>query len=227
MKLILILILLSLMFAGCLTTDVKTGDPSQYEFPGLNNTTVFYLNISSTKIVDNVINKTSVDFLIENNIETFRYPVAVDYSGNNVSANVTIFTVLGKNYAHFNFSSNFSGFVAYTRPGAQDFTYYPAGNGTIRVVLPENFTAGTMFLGYIQPKPDNITHDASGREVIIWNNPVGEKIRVKYSHRDTPELLLYLFVTLLICAVLIWGYYYFSVSALSKKRKMLEKGIKK
>jgi hypothetical protein len=227
MKLILILILLSLMFAGCLTTQVKIGNTSQYEFPGLNNTTIFYLNISSIKVIDNVINKTSVDFLIEDNIETFKYPVAVDYSGNNASVNVTIMTILGKNYAHFNFSSNFSGFVAYTKPGAQDFTYFPAGNGTIRVVLPENFTAGTMFLGYIQPKPDNITQDPSGREVLIWDNPVHEKIRVKYSHRDTPELLLYLFVTVLICAVIIWGYYYFSVSALSKKRKMLEKDIRK
>jgi hypothetical protein len=227
MKLILILILLSLMFAGCLTTEVKTGEASQYEFPGLNNTTIFYLNISSIKVIDNVINKTSFDLLIEGNIESFKYPVAVDYSGNNVSANVTIFTVLGKNYAQFNFSSNFSGFVAYTIPGTQDFNYLPAGNGTIRVVLPENFTAGTMFLGYIQPKPDNITQDQSGREVLIWDNPAGEKIRVKYSHRDTPELLLYLFVTLVICAIIIWAYYYFSISALSKKRKMLEKGIRK
>jgi hypothetical protein len=227
MKLFLIFAILSLMFAGCISPDIKTGDPSQYELPGLENTTILYLNLSSTRVIDYVINQTSIDYRIEDSIQTFQHPVAVDYQGNNVSVNVTIKTIMGRNYAHFNFSTNFSGFVAYTRPGGQDFTYIPQGNGTIRVVLPENFTAGTMFLGYIQPDPDNITQDSKGREVLVWDNPTGQKIRVRYHHRDTPELLLYMFGLLLICAVIVWGYYYFSISALKKKRKMLENNIRK
>ena len=97
--------------------------------------------------------------------------------------NVSIISIMARNYAHFNFSSNFSGFVAYTRPGGQDFTYIPVDNGTIRVVLPENFTAGTIFLGYIQPNPDNITKDSSGREVLVWNNAQNKKIRVRYHQK--------------------------------------------
>ena len=227
MKLIIALVMFSVLAAGCISPDIKTGDPSQYELPGLENTTIFYLNLSFTHVIDNVINQTSVDYRIEDTIQTFRHPVAVDYSGNNASVNVTVKTILGRNYAHFNFSTNFSGFVAYTMPGGQDFTYIPTGNGTIRVVLPENFTAGTMFLGYIQPDPDNITQDSKGREVLIWRNITGQKVRVRYHHRDTTKLLLYMFGFLVLCAVIVWGYYYFSISALKKKRKMLENMIRK
>lgn len=226
MKLVLILILLLVLGEGCISPVVKTGDPSQYELTGLTNTTIFYLNLSTVKVIDNIINKTSVDYLIEYNVENFRHPIAVDYSGNNASVNVSIITNRGKNYAHFNFSSNFSGFAAYTIPGGQDFTYLPVSNKTIRVVLPENFTAGTMFLGYVDPNPNNITQDSSGREVLIWDNP-GKKIRVRFHHRDTPVLLMYLFGFLLACAVIIRVYYHYSILALSKKRKMLENIIKK
>jgi hypothetical protein len=227
MKSILILVLLLVLFQGCIDPQVKTGDSSQYELPGLNNTTIFYLNVSSTQVIENINDRISFDYQIEDNIATFKNPVAVDHSGNNASINVSIRTIMGRNYAHFNFSSNFSGFVAYSGPGGQDFTYYPPMNRTIRVVLPVNFTAGTMFLGYIQPKPDNITQDSSGREVIIWNNASRQKIRVKYHHRDMTELLEYFIGFLLICTIIIWGYYKYSISAIQKKRKMLEKDIRK
>lgn len=227
MKLIIGLIIFLVLAAGCISPDVETGTPSQYELPGLKNTTIFYLNLSSTGVIDNVVNKTSVDYRIDDSIQTFRNPVAVDYRGNNASLNVTIKTIMGRNYAHFNFSTNFTGFVAYTIPGGQDFNYIPAGNRTIRVVLPEDFTSGTMFLGYVQPDPDNITHDALGREVLTWNNSTGQRIRVRYHHKDTQELLLYLFGFLSFCAVVIWVYYYFSISSLKRKRTMLERSIKK
>ena len=227
MKLILIPVLLLVFVQGCISPDIKTGDSPQYELPGLENNTTFYLDLSSTLVIDSVINQASVDYRIEDSIQTFKNPVAVDYSGNNVSVNVSVKTVLGRNYAHFNFSTNFSGFVAYTIPGGQDFIYVSPGNRTIRVVLPENFTAGTMFLGYIQPDPDNITQDSSGREVLVWDNPVKQKIRVRYHHRDTPKLLTYMFGLLLFCAVIVWGYYHFSILALKKKRKMLENIIRK
>jgi hypothetical protein len=212
---------------GCLNPQVKTGDPSRYELPGLNNTTIFYLNVSSTQVIESVNDRIFFDYQIVDNIATFKNPVAVDYSGNNASVNVSIITILGRNYAHFNFSSNFSGFVAYSGPGGQDFTYFPPINRTIRVILPVNFTAGTVFLGYIQPKPDSVTHDSSGREVIIWNNASREKIRVKYHHRDMTELLIYFVGLLLISTIIIWGYYKYSISAIQKKRKMLEKDIRK
>ena len=227
MKSIIILTLLMIAVAGCISPAVKTGDTSLYELPGMVNTTIFYLNLSSTHVIDSIVNRTSADYLIEDNIQTFRNPVAVDYSGANASVNVSIRTSAGRNYAHFNFSSNFSGFVAYTVPGSQDFTYQPAGNKTIRAVLPHNFTAGTAFLGYVRPKPDNITYDQSGREVLTWDNPRNEKIRVRYHHIDTTLMLMYLFGLLLICAIIVWVYYYYSISALKKKREMLEKNIRK
>jgi hypothetical protein len=227
MKSILIWILLLIILQGCISPTVKTGDPSRYELPGLNNTTIFFLNVSSTQVIENIDDRTSFDYQIVDTIATFRDPVAVDYSGNNASVNVSIINKLGRNYAHFNFSSNFSGFVAYSEPGGQDFTYFPPLNRTIRVVLPVNFTAGTMFLGYIQPKPDNITQDSSGREVIIWNNASREKIRVKYHHMDMSGLLVYFVGLLFICTIIIWGYYKYSISAIQKKRKMLEKDIRK
>jgi hypothetical protein len=227
MRSVLFILLLLVLFQGCINPQIQTGDPSRYELPGLNNTTIFYLNVSSTQVIENINDRISFDHEIVDNIATFKNPVAVDYSGNNASVNVSIMTTFGRNYAHFNFSSNFSGYVAYSVPGGQDFTYYPPINRTIRVVLPVNYTAGTMFLGYIQPKPDNITLDSSGREVIIWNNVSNEKIRVKYHHRDMTELLLYFVGFLLMCTIIIWGYYKYSISAIQKKRKMLEKDIRK
>jgi Family of unknown function (DUF5803) len=223
MKFILILILLLVFLQGCISPAVKTGDPSRYELPGLANTTIFYLNLSSVQVIYNVVDRTSVDYRIEDSIQTFRNPVAVDYSGKNVSMNVSIISIRARNYAHLNFSSNFSGFVAFTMPGGQDFTYIPVDNSTIRVVLPENFTAGTIFLGYIQPKPDNISQDLSGREVLVWNKAQNKKIRVRFHQNDTPVMLMYLFGSLLISALIVWGYYRYSISAIKKKREMLEK----
>ncbi len=223
MKFILILILLLVFLQGCISPAVKTGDPSRYELPGLANTTIFYLNLSSVQVIYNVVDRTSVDYRIEDSIQTFRNPVAVDYSGKNVSMNVSIISIRARNYAHLNFSSNFSGFVAFTMPGGQDFTYIPVDNSTIRVVLPENFTAGTIFLGYIQPKPDNISQDLSGREVLVWNKAQNKKIRVRFHQNDTPLMLMYLFGSLLISALIVWGYYRYSISAIKKKREMLEK----
>ena len=223
MKFLPVLILLLVLLQGCISPTVKTGDPSRYELPGLVNTTIFYLNLSSVQVIHHVVDRKSVDYRIEDSIQTFRYPVAVDYSGNNVSMNVSIISIMAKNYAHLNFTANFSGFVAFTMPGGQDFTYFPTDNSTIRVVLPENFTTATIFLGYIQPKPDNITKDSSGREILVWNNAQNKKIKVRYHQNDTPVMLLYLFGSLLVCALIVWGYYHYSISALKKKRETLEK----
>jgi hypothetical protein len=209
------ILLLSILAAGCLAPQVKPGDPSRYELPGLNNTTLFYLNVSSTQVIEHINDMPSFDYQIVDTIATFKDPVAVDYSGSNASVNVSIITILGRNYAHFNL------------PGGQDFTYFPPVNRTIRVVLPVNFTAGTMFLGYIQPKPDTIMQDSSGREVLIWNNASREKIRVKYHHRDMTELLVYFVALLFLCTIIIWVYYKYSISAIQKKRKMLEKDVRK
>lgn len=230
MKSYLTLILLSFLAAGCIAPEIRTGNPVDYELPGLNNTTIFYLNLSSMQVVENVINSTTVGFIIlDKNEMNFRNPVAVDYSGNNVSFNVSKVLIFGKNFARFEFSSPFSGFVAFTQSGGQDFTYPLAKNGTIRVVLPANYTTQSRFLGVVQPEPDNVTIDSKGREVLIWENPypARKSIRVKYTHKDAPTLLFYFFFSLFIFAVLVLGYYYMSLSELKKKRAMMEKDVRK
>ncbi len=230
MKSYLLLILLSFLAAGCISPPIQTGNPAEYELPGLDNTTIFYLNVSSVQVVENVINSTTVGFIIMDKTEmNFRDPVAVDYSGNNVSFNVSKVLIFGKNFARFEFSSPFSGFVAFTQAGGQDFTYPLVKNGTIRVVLPANYTSQTSFLGVAQPKPDNVTIDSKGREVLIWENPYPghRSIRVKYSHKDAPTLLFYFFFFLFMLAVLVLGYYYMSISKLKKKRAMMEKDVRK
>lgn len=230
MKSYLILILLSFLATGCIAPEIRTGNPVDYELPGLNNTTIFYLNISSVQVIANIINSTAVGFIILDKTEmNFRNPVAVDYSGNNVSFNVSKVLVVGKNFARFEFSSPFSGFVAFTQSGGQDFTYPLTKNGTIRVVLPANYTSQSMFLGAAQPEPDNVTIDSKGREVLIWENPCPEhkSIRVKYSHEDAPTLLFYFFFSLFILAALVLGYYYMSISRLKKKRTLIERDVRK
>lgn len=230
MKSYLLLILLSFLAAGCISPAIQTGTPSQYELPGLENTTIFYLNFSSVEVVDNVVNSTSAAFILMDRTDAnFRNPVAVDYSGKNVSFNVSKDVIFGKNFARFEFDSPFSGFVAFTESGSQDFNYLLTKNGSIRVVLPVNYTAGSTFLGVSQPKPDNITNDVSGREVLAWEKPYpGHKsIRVKYSHKDAPTLLFYFFFSLFIFAVMVMGYYYFSLNALKKKRTLIERDVRK
>lgn len=218
------------LIAGCIAPEIQTGNPSEYELPGLENTTIFYLNFSSVHVVDNVVNSTSVAFILMDKTEAnFRNPVAVDYSGKNMSFNVSKDVIFGKVFARFEFDSPFSGFVAFTESGSQDFNYLLTENGSIRVVLPVNYTAGSTFLGVSQPKPDNITNDASGREVLAWEKPYQghRSIRVKYNHEDAPTLLFYFFFTLFIFAAMVMGYYYFSLNALKKKRALMEKDVRK
>ncbi len=223
-------ILLLILVSGCVNPQIEAGNPAEYEFPGLNNTTVFYLTDSSVQVVENVVNQTSVDIIINGNPETnFRNPVAVDYSGKNVSFNASPGPVLGENYIRMNFSSPFSGWVAYAQPGGGDFIYPITKNGTIRLVIPLNYTATSKFLGLIQPPPDNITQDASGREVITWEKPTPDNgtITVKYQLKDAPTLLSYFFFALFIFFILVMGYYMWNINELKKKRILMEKDIRK
>ncbi|MDP2766433.1 MAG: DUF5803 family protein [Candidatus Methanoperedens sp.] len=226
----LLILILLVLASGCVSPPIQTGSPEEYELPGLDNTTVFYLNLSSVQVVENVINATTTKFIIMDKTETnFRDPIAVDYSGNNVSFNVSKVLFVGKNFARFEFSSPFSGFVAFTQSGGQDFSYLLMKNGSIRVVLPVNYTSQSRFLGVALPRPDNITKDAKGREVLIWENPYPEhkSIRVKYSHEDAPTLLFYFFFSLFIFAAVVLGYYYLSLNTLKKKRTLIERDVRK
>lgn len=224
-----LVLLLLLLAAGCISPPIQTGTTSQYEFPGLNNTTIFYLNFTSVQVVENVVNKTSVEFTVRERAETdFRNPVAVDYSGNDVSFNTSKDTIFSMAVVRLNFSSPFSGFVAYTQSAAQDFIYPLTKNASVRAVLPRNYTVSS-FLGIAQPMPDSITEDAEGREVLIWEKPYPEhnSIRVKYIHRSIPTLVFYFVFSLLMTALFIAGYYYFSLSALRKRRRKMEKDVRK
>lgn len=222
---LLFLVLLFVLASGCIA-PVTMGNIEDYELPGIENTTIFYLNISSVQVVESVVNASSARVYI-GDVENFRAPVAVDYSGNNVSFNVSEEFILGKSYARFDFNMPFSGFIAFTQRGGQDFTYPLTKNGSVRVVLPLNYTS-LSFLGIALPEPDNITIDTKGREVIIWENPYPEKaIRVKYMHKDAPTLVFYFLFSLLIFAALVFGYYYMSLKALKKRRTEIEKGSRK
>lgn len=224
------IVLLAVLAAGCITLETQTGNPQQYELPGLNNTTIYYLNITSIQVVESVANSTSVKLIVAEGGEMdIRNPVAVDYSGKNASFNLTRGTLFGKNFARFEFESPFSGFIAFTQPDGQEFTRPLVENGSVRVVLPAGYTTGSRFLGIAQPEPDNITVDNRGREVLIWVNPYPEHraISVRYYQRGAPAALFYIAIGLSIAVVAIAGYYYSSVRALRKKREMLEKGVKK
>lgn len=226
----IICIFFLVFIAGCISPDIQKGDPREYELPGLNNTTIFYLNGSTTRVVDHVSNETLFRIAVPDSSETsFSDPVAIDESGNNVTFNVTIETKIGKNYRVFEFESPFSGYVAFSRSDGQDFSEELTKNSTVHVVLPENFTTGTRFLGIPTPEPDNVTFDRAGREVLIWDNPYpGHKfISVKYYKKGSPAMLFYVFVFLLACALLILGYYHFSIKSIRKKYEFLKKDNKK
>ncbi len=230
MKKYLIFILLIVLASGCIAPEFQTGSPQEYELPGLDNTTIFYLNGSSVQVVESVVNVTSVRVNIgESGGMDFRNPVAVDYSGNNVEFNISKESTFGKSHQRFDFNSQFSGFVAFTQSDGQDFNRMLTKNGSIRVVLPVNFTTGSRLLGIANPKPDNITTDSLGREVLIWEKPYPEhkKIEVKYYHKSAPTALYYFFIFLFIAGLTIFGYYYLSLRALKKKRTLMEKGIRK
>ncbi len=217
-------------FSGCIATEPEAGRLDEYELPGLANTTIFYLNGSTIQVVESVDNETSVKFVLDETGEMdFRGPVAVNLSGKNISFTISKEPIFGKTYVRFDFDTRFSGFIAYTQSSGQDFTRSLIKNGSIRVVLPVNFTTGSRFLGIAQPEPDNITIDASGRDVLIWDAPYPEhdRIEVKYYHKSAPRALLYFFVMLILGFAAVYGYYYLSISGLRKKRERMEKGIRK
>ncbi len=230
MKSYFIIILFLILSIGCISPQIQPGNPADYELPGIDNTTIYYLNGSSIKVVESVINSTS--FRIdpgENGEEiNLKNPVAQDYSGENVTFNISREVSFGRSYIYFDFDTPFSGFIAYTQSDGQDFVRTITKNGSVRIVLPVNFTTGSRLLGIAQPDPDNVTSDAYGREVLIWDNPYPEhgKISVNYYYKNSAGMLSYFGIFLLMAALLIWSYYYFSIRALKKKRARLEKGIK-
>jgi len=229
-RFVLFTVILLSVLAGCIAPEVQEGNPAEYELPGIENTTVFYLNVSEVQVVGSVINATSAEFVIPDRAEMyFRNPVAVDYSGSSVAFNVSKVLIFGKNYARFEFGSPFSGFVAFTQTNGQDFSYPLTKNGSIQVVLPANYTSQARFLGVTLPEPDNIVIGSKGREVLIWESPYPKhrSIRVKYSHENAPTLLFYFLFSLFLLAVLVLGYYYMSMKALRKKRAMMEKDVRK
>lgn len=226
--LIFFIIMLTLV-AGCVSPEIPEGDPQDYELPGLYNTTVFYLNTSSVQVVESVSNATELRFEMGNTGDLdVRNPVAVDYSGNNVSFNVSKEVVFGKSYIRFDFDSPLTGFVAFTQQNGQDFSRPLIKNGTVMVLLPKNYTTGSRFLGIANPKPDNITIDSSGREVLTWDKPYPEHkvISVKYYKKSAPVVLGYFFTLLVIIGLVLFGYYYRTIHGLKKKRDIMEKDIR-
>lgn len=220
-------IFLLFFVSGCISSEVPAGAPGQYELPGIDNTTIYYLNGSTVKVVDSVANETTVKYMLDDSGESnFKDPVAVNSSGN-VSFNVTSEPIFGRSYIRFDFSSEFSGFVAFTQSDGQDFIRMTVKNRSVRVVLPPDHTTGSRFLGIPNPEPDNITIDTPGREVLIWNDPYPFQISVKYYHRSAPTMLAFFSVILIICVSLISGYYYLTIRSLKKKRNRIEKGFKK
>ncbi len=228
MKVWLPIILLFFFTAGCVESEVQPGAPGQYELPGIPNTTIYYLNGTLVKVVDSVANQTAVRYMLEDSSEmSFRDPVAVNYSGQNVSFNVTSEPIFGRSYIRFDFSSEFSGFVAFTQSDGTDFMRMTSENRSVRVILPQGYTTGSRFLGIPSPEPDNITSDSLGREVLIWEKPYPFQISVKYFQKGAPVLMLYFSIILLICVSAITLYYFFTIRALRKKRGAIENIIKK
>jgi hypothetical protein len=228
MKLWFLIILLFFLVAGCISSEVPAGAPGQYELPGIDNTTIYYLNSTTVQVVDSVSHETTIKYMLDDSTETnFRDPVAVSSSGKNVSFDVTSEPILGRSYIRFDFSSELSGFVAFTQSDGQDFSRMTRENRSVRVVLPPDHTTGSRFLGVANPEPDNVTTDALGREVLIWDNPYPFQISVKYYPRSAPTLFFYFSMILVLCVVVISGYYYFTIRALKKKRNIIEKKFKK
>lgn len=221
-------ILLFVIAAGCITSEVPAGTPGQYELPGIANTTIYYLNGSTVKVVDNIINETTVRYMMDDSSDTnFKDPVAVNSSGMNVSFNVTSEPIFGRSYIRFDFSSMFSGYVAFTQSDGQDFIRTTVENKSVRVVLPPGHTTGSRFLGIPNPEPDNITVDTFGRQVLIWDNPYPFQISVKYYDKGAPMLLYYFSIILIAGFAVICLYYYITIRTLKKKRNITERFIKK
>ncbi|TRZ87402.1 MAG: hypothetical protein D4R88_09425 [Methanosarcinales archaeon] len=228
MKLWFLILLLFIFTAGCITSEVPAGAPGQYELPGIDNTTIYYLNASSVKVVDSASNETTIKYMLDDSTEmNFKDPVAVNSSGMNVSFNVTSEPIFGRSYIRFDFSSEFSGFVAFTQSDGLDFVRTTKENTSVRVVLPPGHTTGSRFLGIPTPEPDNVTTDAMGREVLIWQNPYPYQISVKYYQKGAPVLMYYFSIILIVCVVVISGYYYLSIRSLRKKRGGIENTLKK
>ncbi len=228
MKLSFLILLLFFLASGCISSEVPAGAPGQYELPGIENTTLYYLNGSTVKVVDSVTNETTIKYVLEDSTETnFRDPVAVNYSGENVTFNVTTEPIMGRSYIRFDFSSEFSGFVAFTQSDGLDFVRTTKENMSVRVVLPPGHTTGSRLLGIPNPEPDNVTTDAMGRDVLIWENPYPFQISVKYYQRNAPVLFSYFSIILIVCVVVISGYYYLTIRSLRKKRGVIENMINK
>lgn len=240
MKLIVFaFVLIAISIAGCLAPS--NSSKPEYEFWGLGtNSTTFYLDtdvktvhaINSTSTFEVEISGFSGGFQDSYGIEN---TVAIGYYGayqgslTNLTYNVTKDVRRGKKYLRFSFEQQVTGFLAYTEASQQqEFTRTLSKEGKVRIVLPENYTTGNLFLGIARPPPDSIQVNKS-REVLIWDSPypIYKSISVKYYPKWAPNALGFFALFLSLCALAFGAYYYYGIETLKKRRKEIERDVRK
>lgn len=233
------ILLLAISIAGCLAP--LNSRSQEYEFWGLGtNSTTFYLDtdvktvhaINSTSTFEVEISDFSGGFQDSYGIENIKaigYYGAYQGSLTNLTYNVTKDVRRGKKYLRFSFGQQVTGFLAYTEASQQqEFMRTLFREGEVRIVSPENYTTGNLFLGIARPPPDSIQINKS-REVLIWHNPYPtyKSISVKYYPKWAPNALAFFALFLSLCALAFGAYYYYGIKTLKKRRKEIERDVRK
>lgn len=239
MKLIVFaFVLIAISIAGCLA-PLNSSKP-EYEFWGLGtNSTTFYLDTDIKTI--HAINNTST-FEVEisdfsgfqdsygiENIMAVGYYGAYQGSLINLTYNASKEIRRGKKYLRFSFEQQVTGFLVYTEASQQqEFTRTLSREGEVRIVLPENYTTGNLFLGIARPPPDSIQVNKS-RDVLMWDSPYPtyKSISVKYYPEWAPLALGFFALFLSLCALAFGAYYYYGIETLKKRRKEIERDVRK
>lgn len=165
-------------------------------------TTTFYLTDNSTAKVVNIIDNQSIldiapiqDFtkmdsdVISNIVVVAEYAnntnsssalfenIAARKSGSNLSYIMSDETIKGQRHIYMNFSRPIRGYVAYTMlmPMGQNLFYIGDSPFVLRVVLPNGYTTGNIFIGRSRPEANKIYFDDKNRMNLVWYNLGNDK----------------------------------------------------
>ncbi|WP_318786151.1 DUF5803 family protein [Methanimicrococcus hacksteinii] len=212
--------------------------------------TYFVSNTPATKVVLFVNNQNEISLLRDSGLLSFDAPVfehiyfitaententenTEDFSAtpegikalieNPVLTDVSYTLKDAKNSPTLKLEENFTGVLVYT--------FIPQSGGTsvlindkadaVQVILPEGMTTGNRIIGKASPNPDSAETDGEGRNVLKWNNPIGN-ISVKYYSEKAPLYLIIAFSALIAAIALVYLWYRYQIKKLHKITELID-----
>jgi|GEM_PF-2182300 len=222
--------ILFLSASGCMQSD-SSPKPEEYIFNYTDcNSTTYYISEASVETVYVVHDTTTLEIMREGTAVSstpeaeLSNVVVVNRAdtANPLQYNISSHVARGKRHVVIEFPAS-TDFVAYTEMLAGNELARPTSDGPVRVYLPEGYATGSLLLGTPRPSPEQRFEDDSGRTVLEWNGSNVSAFSVAYYNESAPMVLTVIFTILGGAGIVILTYFKLKITALQKKREMIER----